>query len=642
MGILLSSIIFLPLISAVTNGLLGQLMKNCVVKWVAALGITLPALLSIYLFVTIGVDKHIIKLTLAHWISIGDLKINWSIYVDQLTVIMFFLITTVSAVVHLYSFGYMENDRNLHKFLSYLSLFSFAMLMLVCADNFLQLFFGWEGVGVCSYLLIGYYFHKDSANQAAMKAFIVNRVSDFAFVCGIALIIIYTGHVNFQAVFAATEHLLQNEFVLFGINCNLLDIICLLLFIGCMGKSAQIGLHVWLPDAMEGPTPVSALIHAATMVTAGVFLVVRCSFLFEHSPVILNFIAIIGGITCLFAALIAIAQTDLKKIIAYSTCSQLGYMFFACGVSAYQAAMFHLVTHGFFKALLFLSAGNVIHATQEKDLRQMGDLRSKMPLTYTNFWIGSLAIIGIYPFAGFYSKDLILESAFVNGSAVGQNVFILGLLAAILTAIYSMKIIMMAFHGDSQVSREKFEATNEVSCCMNMPLLVLAAGALFAGMFGYYILDISNPYGFFANVIYNHHKHPHDHVPLFIETLPMVLGMFGMVFGYFAYKNAWHKISANRLSVIHSILKRKFFFDEVYDVVWVKGVNILALGARYFDKYVIDMVGPGFASLITNGVSRCICKIQTGYIYNYVFYIMLSIVLYISFVVYQFLQTVIL
>ena len=396
-------IIFLPLISGIFNGVFCKKLSNNQASFTAIIPIILSAVCASYVFVVAGINKETIHIIITKWINIELVSVSWAIYVDQLTAIMFILVTFVSAIVHLYSLGYMKDDKNLPKFLSYLSLFTFFMLALVSADNFLQLFFGWEGVGLCSYLLIGYYYQKDSANNAAVKAFIVNRIGDFAFIMGIVITLIYASTVEFSGVFAQSQDLANTAITILGYEFKVLDIICLMLFIGCTGKSAQIGMHVWLPDAMEGPTPVSALIHAATMVTAGVFLIARCSFMFEYSPNVLAIITVVGAITCLFAATIAIAQTDIKKIIAYSTCSQLGYMFFACGVSAYQAGIFHLVTHGFFKALLFLSAGSVIHSASEQEIFKIGGIWQKMPITYANFWVGSLAIIGIFPLAGLLS-----------------------------------------------------------------------------------------------------------------------------------------------------------------------------------------------------------------------------------------------
>ena len=630
-------IIFLPLISGIFNGVFCKKLSNNQASFTAIIPIILSAVCASYVFVAAGINKETIHIIITKWINIELVSVSWAIYVDQLTAIMFILVTFVSAIVHLYSLGYMKDDKNLPKFLSYLSLFTFFMLALVSADNFLQLFFGWEGVGLCSYLLIGYYYQKDSANNAAVKAFIVNRIGDFAFIIGIVITLIYASTVEFSGVFGQSQDLANTAITILGYEFKVLDIICLMLFIGCTGKSAQIGMHVWLPDAMEGPTPVSALIHAATMVTAGVFLIARCSFMFEYSPNVLAIITVVGAITCLFAATIAIAQTDIKKIIAYSTCSQLGYMFFACGVSAYQAGIFHLVTHGFFKALLFLSAGSVIHSTCEQEIFKIGGIWQKMPITYANFWVGSLAIIGIFPLAGFYSKDLILESAYI-ASGVGVFAFVLGILAALLTAIYSLKIIMVTFHGKTTLPEDIFSHVHESPKIMNTPLLALVAGALFSGMLGYYILSIDSPLGYFSGSIFNLHIAPHDHhVSLFIQLLPLMVGVTGSIIGIYCYRgNTYQKIS-NNFNLIYCVLKNKYFFDELYDKIFIKFTKVLSCLAGYFDIKVIDRFGPnGFAHL-TRGISWCICRFQTGYIVNYVLYIIFTLVLCITIFVFKYL-----
>ncbi|PCJ24829.1 MAG: NADH-quinone oxidoreductase subunit L [Rickettsiales bacterium] len=630
MEFILKSLIFLPLFSGIINGLFCKRFTNKLASIISSGAITISALCALFIFIEAGIGQNTMHVTLARWISIDSLSINWALYVDQLTAIMFLLVTAVSAVVHIYSLGYMADDKNLPKFLSYLSLFTFFMLSLVSADNFVQLFFGWEGVGLCSYLLIGYYYHKDSANNAAIKAFIVNRVGDFAFIIGIVMIIIYTGSIDFENVFGLSENLSKTEVTIWDTNFIVLDIICLMLFLGCMGKSAQIGMHVWLPDAMEGPTPVSALIHAATMVTAGVFLIARCSFMFEYSPFVLQIITIVGAVTCLFAALVAIAQTDIKKIIAYSTCSQLGYMFFACGVSAYQAGIFHLVTHGFFKALLFLSAGSVIHSCHQQDLFKMGGLRKKMPITYANFWMGSLAIIGIFPFAGFYSKDLVLESAYAAGG-VGAFAFALGIIAAILTAIYSLKIIVLVFHGKTNLSKEAFDHAHESPRIMNLPLLILVAGTLFAGMIGYYILSIDSPYGFFSGSIFNLHiSESGHHVALGIQLLPLIVGLAGMLFGWYVYGNNLSDAISGRMKFAYHILKNKFFFDEIFEALFIKPASRLSSLAKIFDSHCIDRLFCGGSAGAAGIFNWCVCQVQTGYIFNYALYIVFAVVVAIT------------
>ena len=636
MELILKILVFLPLISGITNGLFCKKFCNKTASLIASISSASSAICAVLIFFKVGMYKEVMHVVLSNWINVHGLHVNWALYVDSLTAIMFVLVTSVSFVVHIYSLGYMADDKNLPKFLSYLSLFTFFMLALVSADNFMQLFFGWEGVGLCSYLLIGYYYHKESANAAAMKAFIVNRVGDFAFIIGIVMIIMCTygyssqeGDIGFANVFDMAEELSRVNIDILGHKFITLDIICLMLFLGCMGKSAQIGMHVWLPDAMEGPTPVSALIHAATMVTAGVFLLARCSYMFEYSPNVLNIITIVGAVTCLFGALVAIGQTDIKKIIAYSTCSQLGYMFFACGVSAYHVAIFHLITHGFFKALLFLSAGSVIHACHEQDIFKMGGLRKKMPITYINFWLGSLAIIGIFPFAGFYSKDLVLESAYAHGGA-GTFAFALGIIAAVLTAIYSFKIIILTFHGETRLSPEAYAHAHESPAIMNVPLIILIAGTLFAGMIGYYVLDISNPEGFFKGSIFHLNKIHEDHPSIIIEYLPLIIGIVGSLLGVYIYKTGAYTRISSSLKYIHCILKNKFFFDEIYAKIFIQPTNCLSRQADEFDKNIIDHYGPNGAGILSRGLSWCICQIQTGYIFNYTFYIVSALIVCIT------------
>ena len=637
MDSILTISLFLPLISALINGLFCRRISNRNAGFIASICLSLAAISSLWLFVHCAINKNILHIVLLEWLNLSEISVNWAIYMDQITAMMFLLVNIVSCVVHIYSLGYMEDDKTLPKFLAYLSLFTFCMLSLVSADNFLQLFFGWEGVGACSYLLIGYYYYKDSACDAAIKAFIVNRVGDLAFIIAIFMIVIYAGSLDFEDVFILGTHLAQmNLGSFFGLDLTLLDVLCLLLFIGCMGKSAQIGLHIWLPDAMEGPTPVSALIHAATMVTAGVFVVCRCSFLFEYSQITLNFITIIGAVTCLFAALVAIAQKDIKKIIAYSTCSQLGYMFIACGSSAYQAAMFHLFTHGFFKALLFLSAGSVIHATHEQEITKMGGIAKKLPFTYANFWLGSLAIMGIFPLAGFYSKDMVLEHAYMNGD-LGRFAFNLGIFAAILTAIYSMKIIYLTFHGRTKLSQEQYAHVHESPLIMNMPLMLLVLGSVASGMFCYYILQIGNPYGLFSNAIFILPKEA-KHVPHIIELLPMLVGLVGMVIGLVVYGRKMHKPLAKHFSIIHKLLQGKFFFDEIFQHIFVRFTYYLSHLSNICDKNVIDRFGPHGSSFIVRSVAGMVAKIQTGYIFNYATYIIFSLIICLTFFIVQYIR----
>ena len=633
------SVVFFPLLAGIINGVFGHCYSKNTASLIASAFLVLSAIFASYIFYYTGLNEEILHILLVKWFTIAGIDINWAIYVDQLTCIMFIVVTYVSAIVHIYSIGYMSDDHNLAKFLSFLSFFTFFMLALVSADNFLQLFFGWEGVGLCSYLLIGYWYTKPSANDAAIKAFIVNRVGDFAFILGIILLAIYTEAIDFTSVFAKAKELTEPQFSVFNHTFTILDAICLLLFIGCMGKSAQIGLHVWLPDAMEGPTPVSALIHAATMVTAGVFLVARCSYLFEYSSVVLNIVAIIGAITCLMAATIAIAQSDIKKIIAYSTCSQLGYMFLACGVSAYQAAIFHLTTHAFYKALLFLSAGSVIHACHEQDIFKMGGLRKKMPITYLNFWLGSLAIIGIFPLAGFYSKDAILESAYLAGD-IGQMVYTIGIIAAILTAIYSIKIIILTFHGVTRLDQKSFEHVHESGAVMNLPLFLLGIGSVFAGIIGHYLLSMDAMHGFFRKSLFFQEKHAHQELALWVQFLPLIVGVTGLFLGITAYRDKLYLAISKWFNLLEKLFSNKYYFDEIYNFIIVKPIGILSKLTNLFDQKAIDGFGPtGFARL-TRIFGWGVSQIQTGYIYNYALYMILAIVICITYLVINFIKVV--
>lgn len=622
-------ILLLPLVSAITCGLLNKRISSSRASWIACSLMSVTAIIGIETFAFYS-PEHII---LAEWFSVGELHVNWSIYIDELTAIMLMVVTIVSAVVHLYSIGYMHDDENLPRFMSYLSLFTFFMLVLVCSDNFIQLFVGWEGVGLCSYLLIGFWYKKLSANSAAIKAFLVNRVSDFAFILGLISIIYYCQAVDFSSVFAKAEYLSDTKM---AYGCSALDAICLLLFIGCMGKSAQIGLHVWLPDAMEGPTPVSALIHAATMVTAGVFLVARCSFMFELSPMVMDFMAFVGAVTCLFAATIAIMQNDIKKIIAYSTCSQLGYMFMACGVGAYRAGIFHLATHAFFKAMLFLGAGSVIHAVHEQDITKMGGLRKSLPYTYIMFWLGSLAIIGIFPFAGYYSKDMILEASYLGDSTL----FYFGIVAAFFTACYSMKIIVMVFHGSSENSQGyqiKSEGGLREDYAMILPLSVLVIGTICAGFVGVHYLSIGEVSGYFgASIVAS--SASHREVSHFIEYLPLIVGVIGMVAGVLLFsslKRGSHGVgeintirSSPRdiLSCFKKIVTNKYYFDELYEIMFVRTVAGLSLISRIFDIAVIDACLPSGAAYIVRKLNKVTQKMQSGYIFNYALFMLLGVV----------------
>ncbi|NBR95548.1 MAG: NADH-quinone oxidoreductase subunit L [Proteobacteria bacterium] len=587
-------------------------------KYFSTFCLFLSATFAVVVFYKFYHDRTSQSYHLFNFINIGKFVVDWEIYLDSLTALMFVIVTLVSFVVHLYSIGYMHHDKSLARFMSYLSLFTFFMLALVSSDNFLQLFFGWEGVGVASYLLIGFWFKKSSANNASIKAFITNRVGDLALILGIALIYATFQTVNFQDVFSLICHKTGDNFTLFGKNISSIDAICLLLFIGAMGKSAQIGLHVWLADAMEGPTPVSALIHAATMVTAGVFLLVRCSSLFEASPLALNVVACVGAVTALFAATIAFTQTDIKKIIAYSTCSQLGYMFFACGVSAYSSAIFHLATHAFFKALLFLSAGSVIHALHhQQDITKMGGIAKKLPITCAMMWLGSLALAGIPPLAGYYSKDAILEFAFASHHPLGKFAFYMGIASAFLTAFYSWRLLFLVFHGKTKLDQHAFDHS------------------IFAGYFGYKYLNLASATqnflleaimsSFNKFTIYNEMHH----LPTFIKSLPLIVGVVGIFIAWLLYifaTNLPQKI-AKKCSWLYKISFNKWYFDEIYQILLIKPLFCLAkFSWKIIDSIIIDGIVNACGKICQTASVGC-SKIQNGIISNYATITILSLVL---------------
>jgi len=592
-------ILALPLLSAFFCGVFNKNISFVFANILSSLALLASCILSFKALFLIHINKIILHEVLFTWFRILGEKVNWAIYLDALSATMFVVVTVVSTIVHIYSYGYMKNDGNGARFMSYLSLFTFFMLLLVSADNFIQLFVGWEGVGLCSYLLIGFWYKKDSASNAAIKAFVVNRVGDFAFILGILAIIFFTGTLKFESVFSSLSLLSDSKIYLLGFDFRLAEVVAFLLFIGCMGKSAQIGLHVWLPDAMEGPTPVSALIHAATMVTAGVFLVARSAPIFELAPYTTNIILYVGAITCLFAASIAIAQDDIKKIIAYSTCSQLGYMFMAAGALSFKASIFHLVTHAFFKAMLFLSAGIVIHAVHEQDINKMGGLRKYMPVTYLFFIIGSLAIMGIYPFAGYYSKDLILESVYESGNLYA---FYMGIIAAFFTSIYSMKIIIKVFHGKPPKKKVK-----EWESSMILPLLILAFASIVSG---FYLIN------YFVGF-------SHPHVPLYIKYMPMGVGIFGILLSFLIYQTSFGKKLYKPFSMIYTLFREKYYIDEIYDKSFVKGTYVLANMSRMFDRF-IDFF-PNASAAISRNFAGFISQVQSGYIFTYVFYILLGV-----------------
>ncbi|HEY4161588.1 MAG TPA: NADH-quinone oxidoreductase subunit L [Dongiaceae bacterium] len=636
-------VVILPLIGALVAGLGNRRLGDRGAQLVTCGPLLISMILSWILFIEINFGGTPRETTLFTWFSVGDFRADWAVRVDQLTAVMLVVVTTVSAMVHVYSVGYMAHDHSKPRFMAYLSLFTFCMLMLVTANNFVQMFFGWEGVGLCSYLLIGFWFDRPSANAAAIKAFVVNRIGDFGFALGIMGVFFIFHSVQFSTVFAATPGEVGKTFHFLSWNPDVLTTLCILLFIGAMGKSAQLFLHTWLPDAMEGPTPVSALIHAATMVTAGVFMVCRLSPMFEYAPDAKMVVTVVGASTAFFAATIGLTQYDIKRVIAYSTCSQLGYMFFAAGVGAYGAAMFHLFTHAFFKALLFLCSGSVIHAmSDEQDMRKMGGIAKLIPWTYGLMWVGNLALAGIgipgvYGFAGFYSKDSILESAFAAHSAVGTYAYWLGIAGALMTAFYSWRLIFLTFHGKPRADHHTMEHVHESPPVMIAPLIVLAAGALLSGIvfFPYFVGEKMSE--FWGQAIFfgpgNDVPHLAEEVPEWVGLLPLAMGIIGIAFAWYAYMKATNLPSqiAAAIRPIYLFVYNKWYFDELYDAIFVRPAK--ALGRILWkggDGAIIDGLGPDGISQVTVDLARRAGKMQSGYVYHYAFAMLIGVVALVS------------
>ncbi len=632
------SIISLPLIAAVISGFFGKFIGDRNSEILTSLLVSISAVFSAVILYEVIENQYENNIVIATWINSGSLNVNWSMKIDALSAVMLVVVTSVSALVHIYSIGYMSHDPHKPRFMAYLSLFTFAMLMLVTSDNFIQLFFGWEGVGLCSYFLIGFWFKKESANVAAIKAFVVNRVGDFGFALGIFLIFYLFGTVNYSEVFELIPTIKDKDLIFLGIEINAIDLICLLLFIGAMGKSAQIFLHTWLPDAMEGPTPVSALIHAATMVTAGVFLVVRCSPIYEYSQLALNVITIVGMSTAFFAASVALVQTDIKKIIAYSTCSQLGYMFFATGVGAYNVAMFHLFTHAFFKALLFLGSGSVIHAFKdEQNVNNMGGVWKKLPYTYTLMIIGTLALTGFPFLSGFYSKDAIIEFAYLRGNTVGYYAAGVGILTAFLTSIYSWRLIFKTFHGEYNNKEIKIDETHESPLVMLIPLVFLSVGAIFAGVaFKELFIGQEMSYYFWQNSIFFLKPLSTEHPPFWFLISTPTLVVLSIPIAYYLFiknKNLTNRIvSVNK--PLHQFLINKWYFDELYNALIVNPSKNLGLFLwKFFDLKIIDGFGPDGISTIIKKFSIKANKFQSGFIYQYAFIMLLGFSALLTFLI---------
>ncbi|TCS64135.1 NADH-quinone oxidoreductase subunit L [Varunaivibrio sulfuroxidans] len=643
---MIASIVFLPLLASVIAGIIAFLPVSPedkarkhnldrLAQWVTSAGLLIAMVLAWITFkeVIFGGNAHVV--TLFTWIHSGNLDFSWALKIDTLTAVMLIVVTTISAMVHIYSIGYMHHDPDVPRFMSYLSLFTFFMLMLVTSDNLVQLFFGWEGVGLASYLLIGFWYSKPSANAAAIKAFVVNRVGDFGFALGIFATYQVFGSVNFETIFAHAPQLASATLNVFGGQFHALTVIGLLLLVGAMGKSAQLGLHTWLPDAMEGPTPVSALIHAATMVTAGVFMLARMSPLLEYSQTALNVITIVGGSTAIFAATIGCTQNDIKRVIAYSTCSQLGYMFFAIGVSAYSAAIFHLMTHAFFKALLFLGAGSVIHAmSDEQDMRKMGGIWKMIPVTYILMWVGSLALSGVPPFAGYFSKDAILEAAYAAHSTVGGYAFWMGIAAAFLTAFYSWRLILMTFHGASRADEKVLAHVHESPKVMLIPLIVLALGALLAGWLFVESFIGAGSEAFWGEAIKILPIHPAmegiHHVPSWVKYLPAVVGGAGIFVAYVMYMfiPSLPGILAAAFKPIYTFVYNKWYFDELYDAVFVRPAFFIGRGLwKTGDQAIIDGVGPNGIASVSEEIAHRTSFLQSGYLYHYAFAMLVGVAL---------------
>ena len=674
-------VVFAPILAAIFAGLFQKPIGDRTAQLVTTGGTILAALGSVWVFIDVAIGGNARTYEILQWIAIGDFEVSWAIKLDTLSAVMLVVITSVSSLVHVYSWGYMHDDPHRARFFAYLSLFTFAMISLVTADNFIQMFFGWEGVGLASYLLIGFYYKKESANAAAIKAFVTNRVGDFGLALGVMAVYAVFGSVQFDQVFAQIPDKADAILTVFGMNFQALELIAFLLFIGAMGKSAQFFLHVWLPDAMEGPTPVSALIHAATMVTAGVFLICRCYPIYEAAPDTSAFITFIGAITALFAATVGMAQNDIKRVIAYSTCSQLGYMFFAAGLGLYSAAMFHLFTHAFFKALLFLGAGSVIHGLHhEQDMRKMGGIYKLLPMTWILMIIGTLALTGVgipivlggLGFAGFYSKDMIIEEAFMmgqDGVSFGMLAFWIGVFAAFLTSFYSWRLIFMTFHGEHRGDKETLNHAHESPLVMIVPLVLLAIGAVFAG--GVFKSDFvakgaltfwgeSLPAGPYAEGNYGHlvegygddggaagdgaeddhgaqegasgddhgGEHGGHHPPTWVLILPVGVTLLGFLLSYYFYmmKPEIPRRMGENPGPLHRFLINKWYFDELYQATVVRGTALLGdLFWKIGDRRAIDGLGPnGVARAVMAGARR-VARLQSGYVYHYAFVMLIGV-----------------
>jgi len=631
------AIVLLPLLGSIISGFFGKKLGEKSCQWLTSSFVSISAILSLFIFYEVFTRDYSSNKLIFNWISSGEFQVNWSINIDPLTSVMLVVVSLISSIIHFYSIGYMSHDPHKPRFMAYLSLFTFAMLTLVTADNFLQLYFGWEGVGLCSYLLIGFWFKKPSANAAAIKAFIVNRVGDFGLAIGIFLIFFFYGTVNYNEVFQQTPLLIQKKVIFLGIEFNLITLICLLLFLGAMGKSAQILLHTWLPDAMEGPTPVSALIHAATMVTAGVFLVVRCSPIFEYSQTALNVVAVVGMTTAFFAATVALVQNDIKKIVAYSTCSQLGYMFFAVGVGAYHVAIFHLFTHAFFKALLFLGSGCVIHSfNNEQDIRLMGGVWKKIPFTYALMIIGTLALTGFPFFSGYYSKDAIIEFAYLSGSTIGHLASAVGIFTVLLTAIYSWRLIFKTFHGKYNNKENNLNSIHESSLTMLIPSSLLAVGAILSGILFKEMFIGYDSSQFWNSSILFLQSIQHDHPPIWLVVISPAIVIIAIPIAYYLFVEN-EKVLKNfvlKNKFLYNFLVNKWYFDELYSFIFVEPLKKIGLFFwKKGDINIIDRYGPEGLSRLVKIISDKAVHFQSGYLYHYAFVMLIGFSILLTYLI---------
>ena len=630
-------VLFIPLLSAIITGFFGNLLtKNGTTK-IACGFMLLTCIICYFIFYeTVYTPCYI---TLSPWIISGSFELYWDFIFDTLTSTMLVVVVTISTVVHFYSVSYMSHDPHINRFMSYLSLFTFFMIVLVTANNFIQMFVGWEGVGLCSYLLINFWYTRIQANKAAIKAMLVNRVGDLNIIFAIVTIFYLFKSVDYSTVFALAYNFVNTTISIFNYDINILNLICIFIFMGAVGKSAQVGLHVWLPDAMEGPTPVSALIHAATMVTAGVFVICRSSFIFENAPVALAVVTIIGAITTFYAASIGLVQNDLKKVIAYSTCSQLGYMIFACGISGYNISMYHLTNHAFFKALLFLSAGSVIHSmNNEQDMRKMGGLLHVLPFTYTMFLIGSFALLGLPFLSGYYSKDFILELSFATYTVPGHFAYALGSMAAFFTAFYSVRLLILTFFGSTNAYKQVINKAHDAPSLIAVPLFVLSILSIFVG---YFFRDMAVGLGsdFWENALAlsysNNYLMDAEFLPFIVKLLPLICAGLGVLLATYIYN--WLTKYLNSLIFkdffrnIYVFLNKKWFMDKLYSEIIYQKVLFLSYNPFYaiFDKGIFNVLGPRVLNNTLEKLSTNVAEMQTGFFYHYALIFLLSITLLI-------------